>query len=59
MSRTRSGIGTADRERCGAMRPGTIFPGRKLLEKDFWAASAAKLFTVGCGEFSVTLLAAG
>jgi len=41
------------------MRPGTIFPGRKLLEKDFLAASAAKLFTGGCGEFSVTLLAAG
>jgi hypothetical protein len=29
------------------------------LAKDFSEAAAAKLFTVGCGEFSVTLLAAG
>jgi hypothetical protein len=41
------------------MRPRRTFPGRKGLEKDFLKVAAAKLFTVGCGEFSVTLLAAG
>jgi hypothetical protein len=41
------------------MRPTGTFSGRKGLEKDFLAVSAAKLFTVGCGEFSITLLATG
>jgi len=29
------------------------------LEKIFLEAAAAKLFTAGCGEFSITLLAVG
>jgi hypothetical protein len=41
------------------MRPRGTFPGRKGLEKDFLETSTAKLFTVGSGEFSLTLLAAG
>jgi hypothetical protein len=36
------------------MRPTGTFSGRKGLEKDFSEAAAAKLFNVGCGEFSVS-----
>jgi hypothetical protein len=41
------------------MRPKATFSGRKGLEKDFSDVAPAKLFTGGCGEFSVTLLAPG
>ena len=54
-----AGIGTADRERRGAMRPGETFPGRKGWEKDFLEAAVAKLFTVGCGGLALAFLAAG
>jgi hypothetical protein len=52
-------MGTADRERRGAMRPAGTFPGRKDLAKDFWEACAAKLFTVGGGGLLERRLAAG
>jgi len=54
-----AGLATPDRERRGAMRPARTFAGRKFGEKDFLLRAAAKLFTVGFGVLTETLLAAG
>jgi hypothetical protein len=45
-------LGGLDRDPLIAVRPASILPGRKLFV-------AAKLFTVGCGELPLALLAAG
>ncbi|MDB6068751.1 MAG: hypothetical protein JWR26_4959, partial [Pedosphaera sp.] len=46
------GPGDDDRDPPGAVRPGAFLPGRKTFV-------APELFTAGCGELPMALLAAG
>jgi hypothetical protein len=53
-----AGCGTNDRDPSGAMRPEEGCLGRKMLSASFMVGSA-KLFTAGCGELLLALLAVG